>query len=178
MPFYGEKINFDAARVGAEFCYTSEMKKGKKFHIFFIYILPYDLLRRHVFASCSTMSKIVNKVVKENTRNCALEAREARKTILLTINLHFSWMCFTFNVCTATCWKLKRHLREIAGWCDLQVEHPPFGVSQTFLARGCMIHLDSERPFDVEKDFHFSESEAGLGLNLYSREVLSNIKTS
>lgn len=92
MPFYGEKINFEPARVSAEFCYTesSEREKRKKFRIFFIYILPYDLLRRHVFASCLAMSKIVNKVVKENTRNCALEAREARKTILPTINLHFS----------------------------------------------------------------------------------------
>lgn len=101
-------------------------KKRKKFRIFFIYILPYDLLRRHVFASCSAMSKIVNKVVKENTRNCALEAREARKTILPTINLHFSWMCFTLTVCTATCWKLKRHLKEIAGWCaTFRRSNPP-----------------------------------------------------
>lgn len=103
-----------------------ERKKRKKFRIFFIYILPYDLLRRHVFASCSAMSKIVNKVVKENTRNCALEAREARKTILPTINLHFSWMCFTLTVCTATCWKLKRHLKEIAGWCaTFRRSNPP-----------------------------------------------------
>lgn len=118
--FTGEKINFEPARVGAAFCYTSKTFAFSLFtscHMIFFVVM------------CLPMSEIVNKVVKENTRNCALEAR---KTILPTINLHFSWTSFTLTVCSATCWKLKRHLGEIAGWRDLEAKHPPFGVLHTF----------------------------------------------
>lgn len=125
--------------VGADFCYSSVVE-GKCFRIFFIYILPYDLLRCHVFASCSAMRKIVNKVVrrireiahlKRSTENDSPDNQSSFQLNVLYFN------CLYSHVLEIKKASKRQGEEEITGWRDLHAEHCLERLaSYKFLARG------------------------------------------